>query len=66
MDQALANWVPSGILAGVVILGLKWIFAKLEQKFDTLEANNKRSVNTVEGRVEAGLRYDNLFQRGHS
>lgn len=32
----------------------------------TLEANNKRSVNTVEGRVEAGLRYDNLFQRGHS
>lgn len=32
----------------------------------SLEANNKRSVNTVEGRVEAGLRYDNLFQRGHS
>lgn len=32
----------------------------------SLEANNKRSVNTVEGRVEAALRYDNLFQRGHS
>lgn len=41
MDQALANWVPSGILAGIVILGLKWMVAKLEQKFDTLEANNK-------------------------
>ncbi|WP_184415180.1 ShlB/FhaC/HecB family hemolysin secretion/activation protein [Rhodocyclus tenuis] len=32
----------------------------------SLEANNKQSVNTVEGRAEAALRYDNLFQRGHS
>ena len=32
----------------------------------SLEANNKQSVNTVEGRTEAAMRYDNLFQRGHS
>lgn len=32
----------------------------------SLEANNKQSANTVEGRVESSLRYDNLFQRGHS
>lgn len=32
----------------------------------SLEANNKQSANTVQGRTEAALRYDNLFQRGHS
>lgn len=32
----------------------------------SLEVNNKQSVNTVAGRAEAALRYDNLFQRGHS
>lgn len=32
----------------------------------SVELNNKQSANTVEGRVEASLRYDNLFQRGHS
>ncbi len=32
----------------------------------SVEANNKQSPNTVEGRVESSLRYDNLFQRGHS
>lgn len=32
----------------------------------SLEANNRQSVNTVAGRTEAALRYDNLFQRGHS
>lgn len=28
--------------------------------------SNKRSYNTAAGRLEAGLNYDNLFQRGHS
>lgn len=32
----------------------------------SVEVNNKQSPNTVEGRVESSLRYDNLFQRGHS
>lgn len=32
----------------------------------SLEINNKQSANTVTGRTEAALRYDNLFQRGHS
>ena len=31
-----------------------------------LELNNKQSANTQAGRLEAGLSYDNLFQRGHS
>lgn len=32
----------------------------------SIELNNKQSYNTDWGRVEAGVRYDNLFQRGHS
>lgn len=32
----------------------------------SLELNNKQSKNTRAGRLEAGLSYDNLFQRGHS
>ena len=32
----------------------------------SIEANNKQSVNTVKDRVESALRYDNLFQLGHS
>lgn len=32
----------------------------------SVELNNKQSANTIEGRVESALRYDNLFQRGHS
>lgn len=32
----------------------------------SVELNNKQSANTVKGRVESALRYDNLFQRGHS
>jgi hemolysin activation/secretion protein len=28
--------------------------------------NNKQSYNTKAGRLEAGLQYENLFQRGHS
>ena len=28
--------------------------------------SNKRSYNTAAGRLDAGLAYDNLFQRGHS
>ncbi len=31
-----------------------------------VEANNKQSQNTAAGRLEAGISYDNLFQRGHS
>jgi hemolysin activation/secretion protein len=30
------------------------------------ELNSKRSLGTAEGRLEAGVRWDNLFQRGHS
>ncbi len=30
------------------------------------ELNNKQSQNTRAGRLEAGLSYDNFFQRGHS
>lgn len=48
MDQALANWVPSGILAGIVILGLKWMAAKVEEKFATLEANDKAHANELQ------------------
>jgi hemolysin activation/secretion protein len=32
----------------------------------SVEVNSKQSVNTKVGRLEAGLSYDNLFQRGHS
>lgn len=32
----------------------------------SIELNNKQSQNTEPGRLEAGLSYDNLFQRGHS
>jgi len=32
----------------------------------SIELNDKESYNTDQGRVEASLRYDNLFQRGHS
>ena len=32
----------------------------------SVEINNKQSQNTVAGRVEAAISYDNLFQRGHS
>jgi hemolysin activation/secretion protein len=32
----------------------------------SLEVNNKQSVNTRVGRLEAGLSYDNLFQQGHA
>ena len=32
----------------------------------SVELNNKQSLNTVAGRLEAGLSYDNLFQAGHS
>jgi hemolysin activation/secretion protein len=31
----------------------------------SVELNDKQSQNTVAGRLEAGLAYDNLFQRGH-
>lgn len=31
-----------------------------------LEANNKHAANTTASRVSAGMRYDNLFQMGHS
>lgn len=31
----------------------------------SVELNNKQSLNTRAGRLEAGLQYDNLFQRGH-
>jgi len=31
-----------------------------------IELNSKQSFNTEQGRLEAGLRYDNLFQRQHS
>jgi len=30
------------------------------------ELNSKRSLGTLAGRLEAGIRWDNLFQRGHS
>jgi hemolysin activation/secretion protein len=30
------------------------------------ELNTKQSFNTLRGRLEAGIRYDNLFQSGHS
>lgn len=32
----------------------------------SFEINNKRSQNTQAGRIEAGVSYDDLFQRGHS
>lgn len=32
----------------------------------SLEVNDKQSVNTAAGRLEANLAYDNLLQRGHS
>ncbi len=32
----------------------------------SVELNNKQSYGTEQGRLEASLRYDNLFQRGHS
>jgi hemolysin activation/secretion protein len=32
----------------------------------SFEVNNKQSVNTKAGRLEAGLSYDNLFQKGHA
>lgn len=32
----------------------------------SVELNNKRSPNTRAGRLEAGVEYNNLFQRGHS
>ena len=32
----------------------------------SVEINNKQSQNTQAGRLEAGISYDNLFQRGHS
>ncbi len=32
----------------------------------SVELNNKQSQNTRAGRIEAGISYDNLFQRGHS
>jgi hemolysin activation/secretion protein len=31
-----------------------------------VEANSRQSFNTERGRLDASLRYDNLFQRGHS
>jgi len=31
-----------------------------------VEANNKHAANTTASRVSAGIRYDNLFQMGHS
>ena len=30
------------------------------------ELNSKRSIGTADGRLEAGIRWDNLFQRDHS
>jgi len=32
----------------------------------SFEANNKHGKDTTASRISAGLRYDNLFQRGHS
>jgi len=32
----------------------------------SFEANNKHAANTTSSRISAGLRYDNLFQMGHS
>lgn len=32
----------------------------------SVEINDKQSLNTAAGRLEAALSYDNLFQRGHS
>lgn len=32
----------------------------------SIELNDKQSLNTAAGRLEAALSYDNLFQRGHS
>jgi hypothetical protein len=58
MDQALANWVPSGILAGIVILGLKWMAAKVEEKFATLEANDKAhatELQEIKGQMQARI-----------
>lgn len=66
MDLAISNWVPGIILAGALGGLLKWLAGRIEQKLETLEANDKahalelQSLRTEIARELQGIRTEML------
>lgn len=63
-DREVTPIIAAGELPGTMNVELK-VQDKLPLHA-SVELNNKQSPNTAAGRLEAGISYDNLFQRGHS
>lgn len=63
-DREITPIIAAGEVPGTMNVELK-VQDKLPLH-GSLELNDKQSVNTDAGRLEAALSYDNLFQRGHS
>jgi hemolysin activation/secretion protein len=57
------------VIAGGELPGTMAVELKVQDRLPLagfVEANSKQAPNTVRGRLEASLSYDNLFQAGHS
>ena len=64
-----ANTEITPIIAAGELPGTMNVELKVQDRLPlqaSVEINNKQSQNTQAGRLEAGISYDNLFQRGHS
>jgi hemolysin activation/secretion protein len=69
VSRAIPDLEVTPILAAGDTPGTMAVELKVQDKLPLhgyAEVNNKQSLNTERGRVEAGLSYDNLFQRQHS
>jgi hemolysin activation/secretion protein len=63
-DREITPIVAAGEQPGTMAVELKVLDTL--PLHGSLELNDKQSQGTAAGRLEAGLSYDNLFQRGHS
>ncbi len=63
-DRELTPLLAAGTRPGTLDVELK--LQETLPLHGAIELNSKRVLNTEPGRLAAGLRYDNLFQRGHS
>lgn len=51
MEAALAAWVPTTVLAGIVIGGGAWIFRRLERLIDTIKDDITKLKTEMQARV---------------
>lgn len=51
MEAALAAWVPTTVLAGIVIGGGAWIFRRLERLIDTIKEDITKLKTEMQARV---------------